>query len=60
MPLISYISIPIVKDDGSVEYMRIQLEKNSPGQVKDMMNQMSLLSLATGATSASSRGFERN
>lgn len=50
MPLISYISIPVVKNDGSVEYVRIQLDKNyaSLDDVKDMMNQMSLTATATG------------
>lgn len=61
MPLISYISIPVVKNDGSVEYVRIQLDKNytNPDHVNDMMKQASLLNLATGATRGP-RGFERD
>jgi hypothetical protein len=61
MPLISYISIPVVKNDGSVEYVRIQLDKNynNPDNVNDMMNHVSFLSLATGATRGP-RGFERD
>ena len=62
MPLISYISIPVVKDDGSVEYVRIQLDKTEADDVNDMINQVSLLSLATGAASAGSgpRSFDRD
>jgi hypothetical protein len=61
MPLISYISIPVVKNDGSIEYVRIQLDKNNnPDHVQDVMNQVSLLSLATGATSAGPGRFERD
>ena len=58
MPLISYISIPIVKDDGSVQYVRIQLDKNYAiaDDVNNMINQVSL-----ATTSARDTGrFERD
>ena len=60
MPLISYISIPIVKNDGSVEYVRIQLDKNyaSSDAVNDVMNKMSLTT--TTSAGRSTRGFERD